>query len=257
MPELRRLKPEEVILSLFDLGPGKDWDLEKILPSGERVIVPYRLQVLRVAENFAAIKNAQDTAKEQGELKEYGDIYREAQAHEILQRAIRQREKRTREDGTEYYPFVFVDTNQLRASLNEMEMAALLNAYEITKSEFSVVKGLNDSDAESWIARLSDPLRGPFHLSQLDSLHWPALCLLLAKVCKSLYEESGHELPTWPPTSESAPETSTNSTGSSQTPPTASSTESDVKVPGDRLISKAEADEILRKRKAGTSEDSE
>lgn len=235
-----------------------DWELEKVLPDGTRAIVPYRMQVLRAAENVQALKCAQDTAKNIGELKEYGDIYKECQAHEVLFRAIRHREKRE-QNGVSYYPQVFTSTDQLRASLTEMEMAALLNAYEITRNEFGTVDGLEAHDAESWIARLSDPLKGPFFLSQLDSRHWPGLCLLLARECARNYEELGRALPSLQPTSESDPLSSTSSTGSSPTPPTASSTQVDppITVPGDRLISKTEAQAIHDARKRGSKPDPE
>ncbi len=255
MTELRRLKPEEIVTTLLHGAPGMEWELEKVLPDGSRAIVPYRMQVLRAAENMDALKCAQDTAKSVGELKDYGDIYREAQAHEILVRAVRQRDYRDRGDGTGYYPQIWTSTDQLRASLTEMEMAALLNAYEITRNEFGGVDGLEARDAESWIARLSDPLQGPFFLSQLDSRHWPGLCLLLARECARTYEELGRELPTSGSTSDSEQESSTISTGSSATPPTASSTGPEpITVSGDSLLSKAEAQDIIARRKRGASE---
>lgn len=260
MAELRRLTPEEIVSTLADGAPGMDWELEKVMPDGSRALVPYRMQVLRAAENIDALKCAQQTAKSIGELKEYGDIYREAQAHEILVRAVRRREKRDRNDGTgtSYYPQIWMTTDQLRASLTEMEMAALLNAYEVTRNEFGVVDGLEAHDAESWIARLSDPLQGPFYLSQLDSRHWPGLCLLLAKECARNYEELGRKLPSLLPTSEFEPESSTSSTGSSPTPPTASSTgPNPITVPGDSLLSKDEAQAIVDKRKRGSKPEPE
>lgn len=252
----RILSPNEVVLTALSGRPGLELELEKVLPDGTRGILPYRMQVLHADENMEALKAAQAYAKEQGELKEYGDIYKEAQVHEVLVRAVRQREKRERTDGTGYYPPVWLDAGQLRASNSEMEMAALLNAYEITRNELGVINGLEAHDAESWIARLSDPLQGPFHLSQLDSHHWPALCILLAKECARNYAELGRELPSLDPSSESEPETSTPYTGSSQTPPSASITglEPPVVVPGDRLFTKEEAQEIMSRRKRGLGE---
>jgi hypothetical protein len=251
MGELRKLDASELVKTLFDGAPGMDWELEKAMPNGERVLVPYRMQVLRVEENIDAIKCAQDYAKGKGELAEYGDIYREAQVYEILRRAVRHQEKREREDGTSYYPFVWVETSQLRSSLNEMEMAALLNAYQITKSHFGSVDGLDAHDSESWIARLSDPLKGPVSLSQLDSLHLPGMVLHLARVCRSLYEELGRELPSLEPSSDSAQESSTGSIGSSGSPPSASSTPNDLTTLGDRILTRDEALEIAKKRRRG------
>lgn len=246
----RQISPNEVVATLLCGQPGMDWDLEKVLPSGEHVSIPYRMQIIATDDSLGALKDAQTSAKDRGELEGYGDIYKESQAHELLVRAMRHREQRELPDGTKYYPPIFVETRQLRQALTELEMAALLNAYEITKSMFAVVEGLEAHDAESWIARLSDPLKGPFELARLDSLHWRPCILMLAQVARRLLEESGQSLPSLEPTSESDPDSSTSSTGSSGPPPSASSTGADpVQVPGDRLISKDEAAAILKQRK--------
>jgi hypothetical protein len=253
MSEPKKLDASAMVSTLLDGGPSLPWTLKKKLPNGESIQIPYRMQVLRAEENMSALKAAQDTTKDRGELQGYGDIYKEAQAHEVLVRAIRHPEKRERDDGTSYYPPVFVQTSQLRESLTELEMAALLNAYEITKSTFAVVEGLEAHDAESWIARLSDPLQGPFCLSQLDSHHWPACILLLARICQGLYQELGRELPSLEPTTASALESSTPSTGSSGSPPSASTTAVDGKpidVGSETLLSAEDARALIAKRKS-------
>lgn len=244
-----------MISTLLEGGPSLPWKLQKKRADGTVLEIPYRMQVLRAEENLSALKDAQETAKTFGEVQGYGDIYKEAQAHEVLRRAIRHPEKRERNDGSGYYPPVFVETSQLRASFTELEMAALLNAYQVTKSTFAVVEGLADRDAESWIARLSDPLKGPFYLSQLDSAHWPSLILLLAKLTAGLFREVGHELPSSEPSSGSGPENSTTSIGSSGPPPSAASTGSDgatVEVPGDKLLTMDDARDIVARRKSDT-----
>jgi hypothetical protein len=251
-PTPRTIKPEEDVATILGGALGLDWDLVKPLPTGERVRVPYRMQVLTSAENVAALKAAQETAKTVGELGDYGEIYKEAQAHEVLLRAMRHREPRERADNTSYHPPIFVDGSQLRESLNEMDMAALLNAYEITKRHFSIIEGLEEHDTESWIARLSDPLKGFFHLSQLDSRHWPSLVWLLANTCRDLLQELGRELPSLQPSTDSAPATSEASTGSSGEPPSASTTASpETTVLGDKQLTREEAEEIARKRREG------
>jgi len=241
-----------MISTLIEGGPSLPWKLQKKLSNGERVEIPYRMQVLRAEENIQALSAAQETAKDRKELPGYGDIYKESQAHEVLLRAIRHPEKRERDDGTGYYPPVFLQASQLRESLTELEMAALLNAYEITKGTFAVVEGLEAHDAESWIARLSDPLEGPFRLSLLDSHHWPGLIMFLAKVARDLLQELGRLPSTSEPTSGSDLESSTDSTGSSGPPPSAFSSEGDAKgieVPGDKLLNADDAREIIEKRK--------
>jgi|1185.fasta_scaffold00973_3 hypothetical protein len=251
-----KLTANAMISTLLEGGPSLPWKLQRKKADGTREEIPYRMQVLRVEENLAALKDAQDTAKTRGEVQGYGDIYKEAQAHEVLLRAIRTDEKHERPDGTSYYPQIFSATEQLRASLTELEMAALLNAYQITKSTFAVVEGLEGHDAESWIERLSDPLKAPFHLSELDSAHWPALILLLARLAAGLLRELGREPQSSAPSSESEPETSTSSTGSSGPPPSALNTGDEpgvapIEVSGDTLLSAEDAAALVAKRKGG------
>lgn len=237
-----------MILTLLDGAPTKLWWFTKSLPSGERTRVQVRLRVLRVEENFEALKSAQECAREKGELGQYGDIYKEAQVCEVLQRSICHVKKRTRGDGREYYPPVFTDSRQLRMSYDESELAVLLNCYDVTKAEYSALEGLEEREAEMWIARLSDPLQGPFHLSQLDSRHWPGCILLLAGMCRDLYLQAGHPLPSLLPTSESDPESSMADTGSSTSQLSASPTsdESVVVTPGE-LLTKEQAREMAKK----------
>ncbi len=247
---LREIKAEELILTLLDGAPTKLWKFTKILPSGERVLTTVRLRVLRVEENLQALQSAQEVAKEKGELGGYGDIYKEAQCYEVLQRALCLEEKRTRPDGTSYYPPVFTDSRQLRMSFNESEIAVLLNCYDVTKAEFSALEGLEEREAELWIARLSDPLQGPFFLSQLDSRHWPACIVLLAGIARDLYQRAGLPLPSLEPTSESDPESSTVATGSSASQPSASSTDDEeVTVTPGELLTKEQARALAKKRK--------
>ncbi len=244
------IKAEDLILTLLDGAPTKIWNFTKILPSGERATVPVRLRVLRAEENMQALKSAQDVAHAMGELGGYGDIYKEAQCYEVLQRALCHIDKRKRADGTEYYPPVFTDSRQLRSSFNESEIAVLLNCYDVTKAEFSALEGLEEREAEMWIARLSDPLQGPFFLSQLDSRHWPACIALLAGIARDLYLRAGLPLPSLQPTSESNPESSTVATGSSTSQPSASSTdEEEATVTPGELLTKEQARALAKKRK--------
>jgi hypothetical protein len=250
---LREIQPEELILTLLDGAPTKIWDFTKILPSGERAKTQVRLRVLRVEENLQALQSAQEVAKEKGELGGYGDIYKEAQAYEVLQRALCHVKKRTRPDGTEYYPPIFTDARQLRSSFNESEIAVLLNCYDVTKSIFSALEGLEEREAETWIARLSDPLQGPFFLSQLDSRHWPACIVLLAGIARDLYQRAGLPLPSLQPTSASDPESSTADTGSSTQQPSASPMDDEeVTVTPGELLTKAQARALAAKTRKKT-----
>jgi len=251
---MKEIKPEDLIRTLLDGAPSKVFDFTKVLPSGERATTKIRVQVLRAAENITALKDSQDYAKDTGERDGYNDIYREAQAHEVLTRCLRHVDKSQRPDGSEHYPPLFTDSRQLRASFNELELAALLNCYQITKSEFGSLEALDEHDAETWIARLSDPLRGPFFLSQLDSLHWPGLIVLLAGIARDLCQSVGHPLPSLDDTSDSSLTSSTADTGSLQSPPTASSTDGEpvTDIGPDKILTREEARarvaEVLKKK---------
>src|SRR3990167_89097 len=106
----------ELALTLFDLAPSDVFDFERILPDGSRKRMPIRVKLLRIEENHQAILAAQRYAKERGELKEYGDIYREGQACEVLWRALCHVEKRTIPQGHDYYAPLFTSAKQLRES---------------------------------------------------------------------------------------------------------------------------------------------
>jgi hypothetical protein len=248
------LSPADLVVSVISGALTKEWDFTKTLPDGTRATVRYRMQVLRAEENILALRAAQQFAKDMGELEGYGDIYREAQAYEVLQRAMRHADKVERGDRTSFYPPVFTSAAQLRASLTESEVAALLNAYTITKAEFGNTEEIGSVDADLWIARLSDPLRGPFFLSQCDSLQWPSLVYLLAGVCRDLFAECGRELPSLQPSLASGPENSTGATGFSGAPASASSTDGSVTVTSDSLLTKEQAAELLAKSKADKAE---
>lgn len=249
--QLREIKPEELISTLLQGAPTEPFDFVRVLPSGERTVTKIRVRLLRVEENIQAIKAAQDFAKATGELDGYGDIYKEAQAYELLQRAVCHPDKRNRPDGTSYYPPLFTDSRMVRASFTEAEIATLLNCYQITRSKHSVAEGLEEQDAEMWITRLSDPLKGAYFLSQLDSLHWPACISLLAGVSRDLYLEAGRTLPSLDGTLESSPKNSMQDTGSFGEQPSASSTgrtESVTVTPGE-LLTKDQARAMVKKTK--------
>jgi hypothetical protein len=245
--EAKEIKPEELIQTLLEGAPSKEFDFVKFQPDGSKTTTKIRMRYLRAEESLKALKAAQDVAKELGELQGYGDIYREAQAYEILRPALCHPEKRTRDDGTSYYPALFTDTRQIRASFNEGEISVLLNCYNITKSLFSSLEGLDE--AETWIARLSDPLKGPFYLSQLDSHHYPACILMLAKIAADLYRSAGLPLPSLDDTSASDQPSSTPPTGSSGEQPSASSTEPDLELGPDKILTADEARELVAKRR--------
>lgn len=236
---------------LTEGGPSDVFDFVRCLPDGERVKTQLRLQLLSCEDDLTALRAAQATAKANGETGDYGDIYKEAQAHEVLLRAVRAVEQHEHTDAnkTKYYPQLCVSTPHLRKAFNAAEMAVLLNCYQIVKAKYGPLESLEKEDAETWVARLSDPLRGPFFLSQLDSLHWPGLIVLLAEMCRDLYQAAGLQLPSLEPTSASPPEASTSDIGSSGEQLSVSSTQDpELKVPVGELLTRDQAAELLRKR---------
>lgn len=240
--------PHELVRSILDGGPSDVFDFVRVLPNGTRKNIPVRVQLLSVEENHAALIAAQDYAKKRGEIpKDYGDVYREAQAVELLARALRHVEKRERPDGTSYYPPLFVSSQQLRASFNEPEMAQCLNMYELVKAKFGAIEGFAEEDLDVWVERLREPLAGPFFLSRLDSTHWPELIYSLARRVWSLYEVLGQTPSSSLDTSESDLSSSGAGTTSFTELPSASSSEGES-LPTDHLLTRDEAREIIAKR---------
>lgn len=253
LEDLKEIKPEELILTYLDGAPGETFDFVRVMPDGKRAKTKVRLQYQRAEHSMSALKAAQDHAKERGELEGYGDIYRESQAYELLRLALRHPEKSALPDGTQHYPPLFTDTRQVRLSFTESEIAVLLNCYQIVKSKYSALESLDEQDAEVLIAKLSDPLRGPFFLSQLDSLHWPGCILLLAGIVRDLYQAAGLQLPSLDSSSGSTQETSTAATGSSGEQPSASSTQDPTTEIGPgALLTKEQAREIVNRRQKKT-----
>jgi hypothetical protein len=247
---MREIEATEIVAKYAEGGPSEVFDIVRVLRTGERVKSKIRVQFLQSEESIQALIAAQKSAKLMGETGDYGDIYREAQAHEVLARAVRATEEHELPDGTKFYPPLCVSADHLRRSFNEAELAQFLNCYQIVKSKFGPIETLEKEDAETWIARLSDPLRGPFFLSQLDLLHWPGLIALLAGMCRDLYQAAGLELPSLEPTLESTPVASTSDTGSSTEQLSASSTsDPGLSVPSGKTLTKDEAAALVKARK--------
>lgn len=180
-PDREPLDAAAMVGTLLDVAPGQEFVLRRFRGDGEPVDVRVRVQLLRTDENHAALIAAQKYAQERGELKGYGDVYREAQAVEVLVRAVRHPTKQTREDGTQHYRPLYVSAAQLRQSLTEPEMARLLNAYEIVKSKFGDFEALSDDQLDAVIEKLANGFTGPHFLARLDSARWPDLMMAMAR----------------------------------------------------------------------------
>lgn len=251
---METVKASDVVQAYLEGGPSEVFDVVRVQRDGSRAKMQVRIRLLRSEENIEALKAAQKTARDFGEAEPYGDIYKEAQAHEVLARCVCATEEHPltgpeAKPGAVYYPPLCVNAAHLRKCFNETELAVFLNCYHIVKSKYGAIELLEKGDAETWITRMSDPLRGPFYLSHLDSLHWPGLIVLLATVSRDLCQAAGLELPSLETSTESTPDASTSDTGSSTEPPSVSSTaDPELKVPAGTLLTKETAAEIVRKR---------
>lgn len=235
-----------LVRSLFDVAPGEDFTLRRY-DGTEWKEIPIRVEVLSVEQNHEVLIAAQRYAKERGEVStDYGDIYKEAQAVELLVRCLKHPDKKvTRQDGTEYYRRMFVDAKQVRTSMTEREMALCVNYYEIVRAKFGPIESFGTANWEIWAARLSDPLLGEYFLGRSDSSQWPELAITMAQEVRALREELGRPLPSWQDSLESDPSSSEPATGSSSTPPSAQSSEgAALPIPSDRLLNTQEAREL-------------
>ena len=156
---------------------------------------------------------------------------------------------RERPDGTQYWQPLFASDDHLRSSLTEPEIAQVLNLYEVVKAKFGQLEPFSDDEVDMWAERLSDAVLGEHFLALLDSSHWPALLLSLAREVRSLREEVDRPLSTSPHSSESSPESSDPGTGEFTELPPASSSDGELKLPTDRILSKSDAQRIVKDRR--------
>jgi hypothetical protein len=251
--ETGMLEGADLVLGLLAPSPSAPFVLKRFNPDGSVKEFPFRIKVLRRAQNLTALSEAQKRAKELGETDEkYGDIYKECQATAILARSLCSTTLTTRPDGVEDYRPLFVNAQQLDQSLTEGEMAQCLNALELTKAKFSAIESFDPVEIDKWAARLSDTLLGPFFLSRLDYTHWPELLTSLALEVRSLRESLGRPLPSLHDSSESPPSTSGNGTGGSTvslSEPLSDGMSETVQTPLDKLLSQPEARALAKKRR--------
>lgn len=211
--------PEQDYLALADVTPSEVFTWRRRFPDGkggERVEERrVRIALLSKMEELEALQAAQDTARAYKESPGYSDIYREAQACHLMARALRAVDKRTRPDGTEYYPVLYTDANHMLMSMHAGDIAQLLNCYEMVIGRFRGVESFDPGDVTRWIARLSDPLRAYDFLGRLDSAELPALTITLAEFASDLLRELGRSPTDSPPSSESDQTSSGEGTTSS------------------------------------------
>lgn len=238
---------DELVLGLLKGVPTELFKFKKVQPNGSVKDYDVRVKLLRLEQNHQVLKAAQEYAKQQGEAPgTYGDIYREAQAVEMLTLALCRTESNDLPDGTNHYPPLFTDPKQLRASFTAPEMAQCLNMYELVKAKYGAIERFSEDELGLWRDRLADSMRGPFFLSLLDSTHWPQLIFALAQEARDLRLALGLPLSTSLNSSESDPENSSISTGSFSTLPEGQ-TETGEALPTDHIMTADEAKERVQR----------
>jgi hypothetical protein len=183
--------PGSLVRSFLEPTPSLPFVLKRRQEDGSVKDYPFRCLCLRPAHTIDVLTASQAYAKDK-ELQGYGDIYRESQAHEAIQRAICQPEPIQKEEGgpVRYRP-MFTSADQVRMSLTEAECARLIDCITLTKEHFNVTRDTTPEDVEKMVNALADELAGPFFLSQLDSADWPSLIYELARLVSKQWKETG------------------------------------------------------------------
>lgn len=238
---------DELVLGLLKGVPSELFKFKKVQPDGSVKDYDIRVKLLRLEQNHQVLKAAQEYAKQQGEAPgSYGDIYREAQAVEMLTLALCRTERQELPDATFHYPPLFTDPKQLRASFTAPEMAQCLNMYELVKAKYGAIERFSEDELALWRDRLADQMRGPFFLSLLDSTHWPQLIFALAQEARDLRLALELPLSTSPDTSESDQRSSASSTGSFSSLPEGQSGSGEP-LPTDHIMTADEAKERVQR----------
>lgn len=260
MSEASKEAPPSIVRDLFDPSPSLRFEIKRKHEDGSVEVFPFRCRLLRVEQVHEALQAAQQYAKGK-ELPGYGDLYKEAQAIEILWRSMCEPELVEKErDGRKirYLRPRFATPQQLRESLDESECAQAISCYEATKAYYRTTNILTDEDVEKYIDALADELTGPYFLGQLDSADWPHLIWSLARLAQSWRPPNIPTPSNSPNSSESNPSNSASgTTGFSELPAAQSSgneNEPNIELPTDRILSREEAREIVKKAQTGHEE---
>lgn len=213
---------------------------------GKKVEFRFRISVLRAFEDMECLRDAQRHAKEFGELQGYGDMYREAQAHELIARCLVAAEPFERQDGTMMWHRIFTSGQQVRENLVASEMAQVLNAYEVIKAKYGAIEQMDSATVDEWIAKLADDMDGGSFLSRLDSTVWGALLLLVSQRLAALDPAVQRLLSSSDNTGESDQASSQEPTGSFTGLPATHVEKDGTRLPQDRVLSSSEASDIAK-----------
>jgi hypothetical protein len=228
-------------------APSEAFVLVKSRPGEPPKEFRFRVALLRGFEEAEVLLAAQKYARDLGELQGYLDIYREAQAHELVARCLVADEPYDRPDGTSTFHRVFTSGQQVRENLVNSEVAQIINAYEVIKQKFSCMTLLAGDNLDDWIRQIGDELMGPSFLSRVDSsLLAPLLLLCAQRLAKTLHPTEPTSS-TSPDSGESDPSKSSGGTGSFTTLPAMRSADDAVSFPTDRQLDPLEAAELAEK----------
>jgi hypothetical protein len=241
---------DSLVRQLMTPSPSLPFELKRRQEGGGVKSFPVRVRVLHPEEIHDALVDAQAYARKRGEIsKDYQDLYREAQAVEVLLRAVCHPELVESADGkTRTWRRMFVNSQQLRSALFEHELAQLLNCYEVTKATYRYGPQFTEAQVDEYIEKLADDFAGPYFLGQLDSADVPELIFSLARRAMGLLVQAG-----WTSSgsqSSSGSESMSSETGTSgftELPEallTASSPP--LPMPTDKLMTKEEARQFVR-----------
>lgn len=233
-----------LVRSLMDPSPTLLFNMErKGAEEGDFEDHPFRVRVLRAIQNIDVLSASQRVAKEKKELEGYTDIYKEAQASELVARAMLKPDPVENGDGTVTFEPYFVGGDQVRASLDEAEIAQIVDCYLLTVAHFDL-DPLTEEDVEEMLEGLANEMTQTFFLKRVSSREWPALIYLLAKMLVN----TRRTLRSYVGTSESESATTGPGTSSFSKLPAARSKEYG-EMPTEELLNPESAREMKRQRK--------
>lgn len=230
----KEVETPDLVDEFLKPAPSLPFVLKRKQEDGSVKEIPYRCRLLRLDQMADILRAAEKYAG-----KDEGDLYREAQAHETIQRVMMHPEPR--DDGT-YRP-KFVDADHVRRSLDEVECAQILTTHQLTREHFRMTGRFTPEDVSQMTDALADEMAGPYFLSQWDSADWVTIILEQAREIQSLRKLTGRVPSSSPSSLESDPESSDPGiTGSMPELSLQLSEQESVSVPiMDRIMTREEA----------------
>lgn len=206
MTDTEKERAPSLVRGFIEPSPSKEFVLKRKQEDGSVVDFPLRCRLLRSDQVIEVLEAAQ-VFSEKRELRGHSDIYREAQAHEAIARAICMPEIHEK-NGRKFLQPYFLTAQQVRENLDEIECARMLDFIQLTKEFYRTANVIEEEDVDEMIEALSDEMMGPYFLSHTDSADWPSIIYGLAKKANALWKMLGSIQPDSQTSSESTPSTS-------------------------------------------------